>query len=273
MDEKGLMMKYSPSLFAVLTAVLCMLTTSLKANDVFEAKTYTSAEGHSLNYRIHIPENMDLETRYPFVLFFHGAGERGRYNKNQLVHGVKDILAYCIQSNTPVIIVAPQCPPEEQWVNTPWSADAHTMPENPSASMTLAIGLLKELRATLPVDETRIYVTGLSMGGFGVWDIIQRMPDTFAAAMPVCGGGDTGIASVIKDIPTWVFHGGSDSVVKTKRSRDMVAALEKVGGKVRYTEYKGVGHNSWDRAYNDKEALRWLLSQKRIEQTDDAEIK
>ena len=158
-------------------------------------------------------------------------------------------------------------------MNTPWGADAHTMPENPSASINLTIGLLQELRSTLSVDTTRIYVTGLSMGGFGTWDIVQRMPNTFAAAMPVCGGADTGMANIIKDIPIWIFHGGSDNVVKTKRSRDMAAALEAVGGKVKYTEYKGVGHGSWGRAYTDKEALKWLLGQMKSEQTDEFDKK
>ncbi len=251
-------MKSDRSLHVALIALMCILTTSLKADASFDAKTYKSSKGESLSYRIHLPENMDAKKLYPLVLFFHGAGERGNDNKKQLIHGTKDILAYSEKSNEPVIIVAPQCPKGEQWVNTPWGADSHKMPQKPSASMRLVIGLLQEIRGTYPVDASRIYVTGLSMGGFGTWDIIQRMPDTFAAAMPVCGGGDTDMASAIQKIPISVFHGGSDTVVKTKRSRDMVTALKTVGGKVKYTEYKGVGHNSWDKAYRDEEPMKWL---------------
>lgn len=258
-------MRYDRLFYAVLIAVACFFTTVLKADVGFEAKIYKSAKSKSLNYRIHLPANVDAKKQYPLVLFFHGAGARGNDNSKQLINGVKDILAYSKNSNTPLIIVAPQCPDGEQWVNTPWGADAHTMPEEPSASMLLTIGLLDALQASHSIDTSRIYVTGLSIGGFGTWDIVQRMPETFAAAMPVCGGGDTHMANAIKNVPIWVFHGGSDEVVKTKRSRDMVAALQKVGGNVKYTEYKGVGHGSWGRAYTDEKALKWLLAQKRSE--------
>jgi predicted peptidase len=142
------------------------------------------------------------------------------------------------------------------------------MPVEPSDSMQLTIELLRESIKTLPVDKKRIYVTGLSMGGFGTWDILQRMPNIFAAAIPVCGGGDTEMANAIKTVPLWVFHGGSDNAVKTKRSQDMVAALRKVGGKVKYTEYRGVGHNSWDRTYRNENALAWLFHQSKGEQSD-----
>ena len=266
-------MKSDHSLRVALIVLMCTLTTSLKADVDFDAKTYKSSKGESLNYRIHLPENMDARKRYPLVLFFHGAGERGSDNNKQLIHGVKDILAYSKKSNTPVIIVVPQCPPGKQWVNTPWGADSHKMPENPSTSMALTIGLLQELQEKLFVDRSRIYVTGLSMGGFGTWDIIQRMPETFAAAMPVCGGGDTNLVNAIRNIPIWVYHGGSDTVVKTKRSRDMVAALEKAGGKVKYTEYKGVRHNSWSKTYRDEEALKWLLGQNKSERKNSRDKK
>jgi predicted peptidase len=243
--------------------VTCQTTSPLKTEIeiAFQAKTYQSATGGTLNYRIYLPQDMDMNQKYPLVLLLHGAGERGNDNSKQLTHGVKELWNYSQTSIPPFIIVAPQCPSDEQWVNTPWSADAHTMPELPSAAMQLTIDLLQELQTSLPVETTRIYVTGLSMGGFGTWDIIQRMPKTFAAAIVICGGGDTEMASIIKDVPIWVFHGGADTTVKTSRSRDMVAALQQVDGQVTYTEYEGVAHGSWDRAYNNKEALHWLLEQ------------
>lgn len=233
---------------------------SLSAKEDFKAKTYKSSDGNSLNYRIYVPEAINSKELYPLLLFFHGAGERGNDNNKQLTHGVKDILAYSQKSNTPTIIVAPQCPEDEQWVNTPWGASTHTMPPKPSPSMALTIELLQKLQETLPIDTTRIYVSGLSMGGFGTWDIIQRMVKTFAAAMPICGGGDTDMANTIKNLPIWAFHGGSDEVVKVTRSQDMVTALVKVSGNIKYTEYEGVGHASWDMAYSDEKALKWLLS-------------
>ena len=253
----------------VLTSLIFFFIVSLEAATSFDAKSFTSAKGKLLNYRIHLPENLDPKKEYPFVLFFHGAGERGGDNKKQLIHGVKDLLAYSKKKNIPSIIIAPQCLAGEQWVNTPWGDLSHRMPIEPSDTMQLTIELLNESIKTLPVDKKRIYVTGLSMGGFGTWDIVQRMPKIFAAAMPVCGGGDAELASVIKTVPIWVFHGGSDNVVKTKRSQDMVKALEKVGSKVKYTEYEGVGHNSWDRTYRDENALRWLFHQKKSKKTNE----
>lgn len=234
----------------------------LSAAETYEAKTFTSG-GQTLNYRIHVPEKVEPASKLPLVLFFHGAGERGDDNISQLKHGANPIAAWSEKTNTPVIIVAPQCPTGKQWVDTPWANDSHTMPTEPSESMQLVIDLLAEIRATQPVDESRIYVTGLSMGGFGTWDIIQRMPNTFAAAMPVCGGGDTAMAEAIKEMPIHVFHGGADTVVKTKRSQDMVAALKGVGSPVLYTEYPGVGHGSWGPAYSTDENLAWLLAQKK----------
>ncbi|MDX9979966.1 MAG: PHB depolymerase family esterase [Lentisphaeria bacterium] len=258
-------MTSSCSLQAILVTLPSLLAISLTAEEAFEAKVHTSAEGKSLNYRIHLPANMDAAKRYPLVLFFHGAGERGTENTRQLIHGARDFLAFSAKTNTPAIIVAPQCPPNEQWVNTPWSDLSHTMPPEPSEVMRLTIGLLRECIQTLPVDSRRVYVTGLSIGGFGTWDIIQRHPEIFAAAMPICGGGDTALAPKLAKLPIWVFHGDNDTVVKTVRSRDMVAAIEKAGGKPRYTEYPGVGHNAWSPTYGNGEVLAWLFSQKKSE--------
>lgn len=109
----------------------------------------------------------------------------------------------------------------------------------------------------------RIYLTGLSMGGFGVWDAMQRKPTWFAAAVPICGGGDPTFASAIAPIPVWAFHGDSDPAVKPKRSRDMIAALKAAGGQPKYTEYPNTGHNSWTETYKNREMYAWLFSQKR----------
>ena len=162
------------------------------------------------------------------------------------------------------IIIVPQSPQNQQWVDIPWDTNSHIMPKEPSQPMRLVIGLMKDVISKQPVDEKRIYVTGLSMGGFGTWDILQRMPNIFAAAIPVCGGGDTMLAGMIKDIPIWAFHGDKDPIVKTIRSRDMIAAIKKAGGKPQYTEYKDVEHNSWTQTYADKNVLRWLFTQKKI---------
>lgn len=229
----------------------------------FDKKEFKASDGKTLLYRMYTPKNMDKNKKYPLVMFFHGAGERGNDNTKQLVHGVKNLLTYAQNNKEPVIIIAPQCPSGKQWVNTPWGALSHTMPEKPSEPMKQAIELLQNIITELPVDKQRVYVTGLSMGGFGTWDIIQRMPDAFAAAIPVCGGGDTKEAAKLKNLPIWVFHGDKDTVVKTKRSRDMVAAIKAAGGNPKYTEYKGVGHGCWGKAYTDQDALKWFFSQKK----------
>lgn len=261
------------SVHAVLVALACILAISMTAVAEFEAKIYESSNGTSLNYRIHLPENMDTNTQYSLVLFLHGAGERGNDNTKQLKHGAQNILAYSKKSNTPVIIIAPQCPAGEQWVNTPWGNLSHTMPIEPSSSMQLVIELLNSSIRTYPVDRRRIYVTGISMGGFATWDIIQRHVEIFAAAIPICGGGDTAKTQKLTNLPIWAFHGDKDDAVKTDRSRDMIAAIEKAGGKPKYTEYKGVGHNSWSRTYKNDETLKWLFSQKNSEQENSRDKK
>jgi len=182
-----------------------------------------------------------------------------------LIYGVRDILAYSKKSAAPVVIIAPQSPKNNQWVNVPWDTDSHVMPEKPALLMKLTMDLMEHIMVNQSIDKSRIYVTGLSMGGFGTWDIVQRMPHFFAAALPVCGGGDTNQAEIIKNVPIWAFHGDKDSVVKIKRTRDMIAVIKEVGGKPRYTEYKGVGHDSWTQTYSDQNVLRWLFMQKKDE--------
>src|SRR5262249_37504900 len=125
-----------------------------------------------------------------------------------------------------------------------------------------AVAILDEVQKKYKVDDKRIYLTGLSMGGFGTWSLAAKYPDKWAAIVPICGGGDPKDAEKIKDISCWCFHGDADMAVKVERSRDMIEALKKGGGKPKYDEYQGVGHNSWDKAYGTKELYDWLLMQK-----------
>jgi predicted peptidase len=174
---------------------------------------------------------------------------------------MRDFASDDVMARHPCYVVAPQCPENVQWVDTPWTADQHTMPDQPTEPMRLSLQLIDALLKEFPIDERRLYVTGLSMGGFGVWDALQRLPDRFAAAAPICAGGDTELAPRIKHIPLWVFHGDGDTVVKPRRSRDMVAALRKAGGEPRYTEYTNTGHNSWAATYANRELYDWLFAQ------------
>jgi predicted peptidase len=136
------------------------------------------------------------------------------------------------------------------------------MPENISDPLRLTMALVASLETEYPVDTNRLYVTGLSMGGYGTWDAIQRFPAKFAAAVPVCGGGDATAAKAIAKVPVWAFHGAKDTAVKPERSRDMIAALKAAGGAPKYTEYPDVGHNSWVNAYNTPELYEWMFAQK-----------
>src|SRR5947209_5794838 len=182
-------------------------------------------DGHKLPYRLLKPAMIEDGKKYPLVIFLHGAGERGTDNEKQLVHGVPQFVAN--REKYPCFLVAPQCPDGKKWVEVDWSADSHTQPKEPGEVGKLAIGLIEQSIKDRPVDPKRVYLTGLSMGGYGTWDILARRPELFAAAAPVCGGADEATAAKIKDIPIWVFHGAKDTAVKPARSRNMVAALEK----------------------------------------------
>ncbi|MEC9092261.1 MAG: prolyl oligopeptidase family serine peptidase [Planctomycetota bacterium] len=256
----------------VFTATLLMTacldsTRSGCAEDVLERfeKSKFQDSKKTLLYRILKPRQAEATKRYPLVIFFHGAGERGQDNTAQLVHGMKDFASDANRKNYPAFVVAPQCPRGQQWVDVPWGAKSHRMPETPSESMRLAIALVDSLVQSHPIDPRKIYVTGLSMGGYGTFDAICRRPDLFAAALPICGGGDEALASRIQTIPLWAVHGDADQVVLPSRSTNMVAALQKAGGKPKLTLLKGVGHNSWTSTYSDPATFRWLFQQSKTQ--------
>ena len=239
------------------------LAAAADVRDRFEKREYADAEGAKLPYRLLKPNNYDSKQKYPLVVFLHGAGERGTDNVKQLVHGMADFASDKIMEKYPAFVLAPQSPDGQQWVDVPWSADEHKMPDKPAAPLRQTLELIAALQQEFAIDGGRIYVTGLSMGGFGAWDCIQRRPDLFAAAAPVCGGGDATMAAKMKQVPVWAFHGDADGAVKVRRSRDMIAALKAAGGSPKYTEYKGVGHDSWTATYRDPEFYSWLFAQQR----------
>jgi poly(3-hydroxybutyrate) depolymerase len=150
-----------------------------------------------------------------------------------------------------------------RWANMDWSAKKGSMAKEASTPLRLTLEALERLRKEFNIDADRIYIAGLSMGGYGTWDAISRNPTLFAAAVPVCGGGDEAMADKIKDIPIWCFHGDADNAVPVARSRQMINAIKAAGGTPKYTEYPGVGHNSWDKAYAEPELAKWLFEQKR----------
>lgn len=228
----------------------------------FEARTFEGAAG-KLNYRLLKPKDYDPNRKYPLVLFLHGAGERGDNNQAQLVHGMNDFASDEVMEKYPAFVVAPQCPDNKKWVEVDWGAMKHTAPEKASDSLQLSFDALAALQKEFSIDANKIYVTGLSMGGYGTWDALERRPDYFAAGAPICGGGDVGNAKKLAKLPIWAFHGDKDGAVKVERTRDMIAAIKEAGGDPKYTEYPGVGHDSWSATYRNPEFYAWLFAQAR----------
>jgi predicted peptidase len=216
-----------------------------------------------LPYRLLQPDDYDPKKVYPLVVFLHGAGERGEDNEAQLRHGVTEFASPQNRKRYPCFVAAPQCPAGQKWADVDWGAPSHRMTPEPAGPTRLVLELIDQLQKSYPIDPRRIYLTGLSMGGFGTWDLLVRRPDLFAAAVPVCGGGDETQAAKIAHVPVWAFHGTLDDTVEVERSRNMIAALEKAGGRPRYTEYPDEGHFSWVPAYRAPEMMRWLFAQKR----------
>jgi len=228
--------------------------------ELFEKQIY-SEDGFEMPYRLHIPKMDTVKKLYPLVLYLHGAGERGNDNEKSLKNGVLNFIS---QENTcydPAFIFVPQCPENYRWVEVDWGLPAHSMPDSISVPLHHTMELLRKIIEQYSVDTNRIYVTGLSMGGFGTWDLICRYPDMFAAAVPVCGGGDIAKAPLIVNVPIWAFHGRQDNIVPLHRSVDIVQAVNNHGGCARLTIYNSVAHNAWVRAYSDKKMISWLFSQ------------
>lgn len=237
---------------------------SPEALAMFDAKTYINDQNDTLLYRMLEPEKIGFLKKYPLVIFLHGAGERGNDNERQLIWGAGAFIKEENREEYPCFVIAPQCPEGKRWVDVNWDLMEHIMPEEPSENMALVMELIDRVAAEYPVNKRRIYVTGLSMGGYGTWDLISRCPDKFAAAAPICGGGDEQQASKLVNMPIWVFHGADDTTVPPERSRNMVNAIKEAGGtKIKFTEYPGVGHGSWKPAYADPELMAWMFKQKK----------
>jgi predicted peptidase len=254
LDVQGLMTKRVPN----------------PAWDVYQRAYFKFEEGKILPYRILYPENYDKAKKYPIVLVLHGGGERGSDNEKQLMHGAKLFSSPETRKNFPAIVVFPQCSADAYWANT--KIDRSKQPlkiefnYTDAAQWPLAasVALVNKLIETEGGDKSRVYVTGLSMGGMGTFEAVFRNPDLFAAALPICGGGEVNLYDKrVTKTPFWVFHGAVDAVVDVKLSQEMVAKLKSLKAEVKYSEYPGVNHNSWDNAFAESEYLKWMFSKKR----------
>jgi predicted peptidase len=195
----------------------------------------------SMNYLLWLPDDYKKAKNksYPLLIFLHGSGERGDDPELIKKNGPPSFLDN--QKDFPFVTLSPQCPIGTRWVIEDLQV------------------LLNKIEKKYRIDPDRIYLTGLSMGGFGTWEWAYKYPEQFAAIAPVCGGGDTHFAKLYKNTAVWAFHGEADSIVPVSRTIEMVAEINACGGNARMTIYPGVGHNSWENAYQDEELYKWLL--------------
>jgi predicted peptidase len=207
-----------------------------------------------LNYLLFLPKDYgkNPQKRWPLILFLHGAGERGDDLELVKLHGIPKVVEQ--REDFPFIAVSPQCPVDSWW----------------SAHIEELDALLNEVVASYAVDTDRLYLTGLSMGGYGTWHLAATYPQRFAALTPICGGGPwfAGFpekVSVLKDVPIWVFHGAQDDVVSLEESERMVDALRACGSSVRFTVYPDADHDSWTETYDNPELYEWFLQHTRRE--------
>ena len=256
----------------VVTCSLVLFMSMAVAQDsaLYEKKYFASGKD-TLQYRIMYPANYNPAKQYPLVMFLHGAGHRGTDNTAPLIYGGSLFADAVNRLKYPAIVIFPQCPRNDFWsriaVNMKNPTDSLGPLMFPSQypigrNLNLVSLLLDSLVASKIADNKRIYIGGLSMGGMGTFELLWRKPGFFAAAFPMCGGGDPEKVPVYgSHFPIWVFHGDQDRTVPVGHSRRMVNALRAAGAHVKYTEYPGVAHNCWINAFAEPDLLPWLFGQ------------
>jgi predicted peptidase len=248
----------------------CFLMATAQDKELFEKQLFIQGED-TLRCRILTPLNYSPAKKYPLVIFLHGSGERGNDNEKQLTWGSEIFLDSLNRHRYQAIVLFPQCPASESWANSirtdikdslgGFRLDTISQPKNP---MHLLLHFIDTLAAGGGIDKQRIYIGGLSMGGFGTYEILWRRPDLFAAAIAICGGGSPEkVSRYAPKLPIWVFHGDADQVVPVGNSRQMVAAMKASKLSVIYSEYSGVNHDSWKNAFAEPKLMEWLFSQKK----------
>ncbi len=254
-----------PILFSLMRQLFCIILTftisimgHAQTPDLFDKLVYTKGSD-SLPYRLLKPVNPNALEKFPLIIFLHGSGERGSDNEAQIKHIKNLVLDSRNRGKYPCYVLVPQCPKGQLWAEHNRDGSVKSQPTKPTQ---LLVELIDKISDEFPIDETRIYLTGVSMGGYGTWDLLARFPSKFAAGVPVCGGGDERTASKLKNIPVWAFHGALDNIVAARQSRTMIDAIRKAGGTPGYTEYPDIKHDSWVQAYQEPHLLPWLFKQK-----------
>ncbi len=241
----------------VFCALGCVLAMNLHANAQQEPtagkqveQVFKAADGTEVGYLLYLPKEYDAtsDKKWPFVFFLHGRGESNGPLSLVAKWGPRRFAAR--GDDLPFVLVSPQCPRSDSWSR--------------ESQQNLLVELLDAMLDKHQVDQDRVYLTGLSMGGYGSWRMAADHPQRFAAVVPVCGGGDPADAEKLKSLPIWVFHGDRDRAVPLKRSQDMVDAIKQAGGElIRFTTLEHVGHNSWSATYASPDLYQWMLRQRR----------
>jgi predicted peptidase len=243
---------------ALVSAPLASVANDNGILDGFAAREYQSATGVKLPYRLFVPRSANRDQELPLILYLHGRGGSGTDNRKQIsggnALGTHIWIEPAAQERHPAFVLAPQIPEPSTW---------HSTSDKPSPHVAALVELLDKLRSELRIDVERVYVVGQSLGGYGAWDFIARHPRLFAAAIPLCGGGDARRILSARNVAVWAFHGAKDATVPVSRSREMVAALRTVNSSVRYTEYPNVGHDVWTRAFEERDLPEWMFAQRR----------
>lgn len=231
-------------------------------------KTQFIFKGDTLPVRILYPENFDESKQYPIMIFLHGRGESGKDNERQLIHGSKMFLNPTFRENTQAIVVFPQCSNDSYWANVKIGTDASGKRNfdfqkrgKPTMPMKLLLKYIDELEDLSYVDDHKIYIGGLSMGGMGTYELLRRKSNTFAAAFAICGGDN--IANVKKyanKLPLWLFHGLKDDVVLPEYTINIANELKRLGADYKLNLYPNANHNSWDPAFAEPDLLPWVFS-------------
>jgi predicted peptidase len=245
-----------------LILVEVMIRTGMAASGTneFLARTYSGKGKQTLPYRLLLPKNYDPKTSYPLILYLHGAAARGNDNAEPLNWGPQLLAAPSVRMKHDFFLVVPQCPRSSGWTVASFGAGA----AKESEALGLALELVADVLAKeFNLDAKRRYLTGVSMGGHAVWVVMIRHPGFFAAAVPVCSGGDAkSVTAAAVKFPVWAFHSDDDHLVPVQQARDLVKAWRDHGGTAKYTEYSGLRHSSWKKAYAEPEMFDWLLRQR-----------
>ncbi len=254
-----------------LLAAYCLLIFSssiAQDRNLFEKQLFISGED-TLPCRILTPVDFKLGKKYPLVVFLHGAGERVNDNEAQLTWGADLFLDSLNRAKFPAIVVFPQCPSNDKWAeyNKNAAQDSTGYEYKADAPIRKSLKLVSDFIDTLlssgAVDRNRVYVGGLSMGGFGTYELLWRRPQTFTAAFPICGATNPArVSDFKKNLPIWIFHGDKDNVIFVSNSRLVYGLLKKNNPTARYSEYPGVGHDSWKNAFAESQLMPWLFSQR-----------